>query len=192
MTKKMRMPKKAGKGGDHAKSPKSVSRSIPDTTPPCRDDDFFCKAAIEIDVLSCTELATARVRWKALKESAETDGSGGNPPDLLDAGAIAAASNHPVAALVKLNILLSVRNSFDYVHARQELNAALPPSRSTYERTFLKRFRKRLGRDPYNFGSDERKRYAVTYAELLHMREAPGIELVEELDGALRNRLETL
>ncbi len=153
-------------------------------------NDFFCEAADAIDVLGRTDRPIARPRWKALKESAETDDSVGGPSELLTAEAIAKDMNHPVAALVKLKILLSIRQSYDYAKQRPELNAALPPSLSAYERSFQKRFKEKLGRQPHNYGSKKRKRYALTYAELLHMFDAVGLELAGELDGELSNRLE--
>jgi hypothetical protein len=110
----------------------------------------------------------------------------------LTAEAIARDINYPVGALVNLKILLSIRQSYDYAQARPELNAALPPSLSAYERSFQKRFKEKLGREPHNYESIKWKRYALTYAELLHMFDAVGLELAGELDGELSNRLEAL
>jgi hypothetical protein len=190
MAQKMRDRSRPSKDDGDASS-KGISPPSARTTL-CKFNDFFCQVANNIDALSRTEPAAARARWGALKESAETDDSGGWPPDLFDAGAIATNINHPVVALVNLNIVLSIKQSYDYAQAREELKFALPPTLSAYERTFMKRFRAALGRDPYNFGSDRRKRHAVTYAELLHMYGVPGLVLVEELDRALRARLEAL
>jgi len=155
-------------------------------------NDYFRQAANAIDVLSRTDRAAARVRWHALKESATTDSSGTDPPDIFDAGQIAAGINYPVVTLVKLSIVLSIRQSYDFAQTRRELEGALPPTPASYERTFLVRFRRVLSRAPHNYGTNERKRYAVTYAELLHIAGVPGVELVRELDKRLLDRLEAL
>ena len=86
----------------------------PARSPTCKPNDYFCQAANDIDLLSQTDPATARARWKAAKESAQTDDSGAVPPELLTGEAIAKDINYPVAALVNLKILLSIRRSYDY------------------------------------------------------------------------------
>ena len=180
-------PSKSRKPGKGTGGVRSSKRSVAFSR-----SDSFQQAASALGVLSRTDPGTARVRWQALKESAETDTSGDVPPDIYNAGQIATGINYSVVTLVNLNIVLSIRQSYDYGQTRPELQGALPPTLAAYERTFQDRFRQVMGRGPHNYGTKDRKRYAVTYAELLHMAGVPGIELAKELDEALLNRLEAL
>jgi hypothetical protein len=186
-------PKGSRKGdGGPLSLKRSAFQSPPMVPHPRRATDYFLQAAKGIDELSRTDPDAARDRWWALKNSAATDGSGADPPDIFDAGQIAVSINYPVLALVRLHIVLSIRESYDYGQTRPELRDALPPSLGSYERSFLSRFGEVLGRGPYNYGTKKRVRYAVTYAELLHMAGVPGLELVEKLDKPLLHRLEAL
>jgi hypothetical protein len=178
--------------GDTGERSNDVTPGKRTSSAACLDEDYFCKAAWEIDELSVTDRRTAKARWKALQESATADESGAEPPILLDAAQIAVSINHSVITLLQFSLCLSIKASYLYLNTRKELQMALPPTLSAYERTFLNRFRSKLGREPHNFGSKERPRYAITYAELLHMQGVPGIDLVAGLDKALAKRLEAL
>jgi hypothetical protein len=157
----------------------------------CKVDDLFCYAAQNIATLSMRDPDTARDRWLALKESAKTDTDGSLPPEIYDAAQIAAHINHWVLTLIKHRIVLSIRDSHDYLKTLPGLDGALP-TRASYERTFLGNFYAVHQRAPHNYGSTARPRYAVTYAELLHMHGIPGLNLVSRLKPALTQKLEAL
>lgn len=157
-----------------------------------RGGDYFREAAEAIDKLRLTDVNLAKKRWKALKDSAASDTSGEGLPEIYDAGQIATSINHGIKTLTEQKIVLTSRQAFDYGQWRSEIRSELPPAFPTFGRSLKVKFHEIIGRLSHNFGTKKRPRYAITYAELLHLTKVPGINLVEELDQKLLARLEAL
>ena len=181
--------------GEMAKKKSLPNRTVipnPQPVRTCIEYDHFCLSANQIDELGKSDPSTARSRWNALKESAETDDSGSNPPTLLDAAKIAFDIKHPVVVLLKAKIFLSVKECHEFGRTMPELKDALPLTLEAYQRTFKDRFHRVHNRYPHSCGTKKRNRFAITYAEFLHLEGAPGIDLIGELEIELTERLEAL
>jgi hypothetical protein len=178
------------KSGKNKSSPKKPSSKKSSTKK--QDSDYFREAAGAIDKLDSSDANLAKKRWKALKDSAETDASGKEPPEVYDAGQITTGINHGIKTLIDSHIVLSTKQAFDYGQGRSEIQKELPPTYQAFSRSMKERFQQIFERLPYNFGTAKKPRYAITYAELLHLTKVPGINLVEELDQNLVARLEAL
>lgn len=159
----------------------------------CATGDYFCEAAYEIGELPETDSDLARDLWGALKESAQTDVEESSPLNIFTPSTIATNIEHTIEALRKKKVLLTIEQSYTFLGTISHLiGDFLPPSLGAFKRTFKKRFVDAIGRPPHNHGSEKRPRYAVTYAELLHMHKLPSLQLVQKLNKKLRDRLEEL
>jgi hypothetical protein len=156
--------------------------------------DFFRRAVDEILELGQKDLRLARRLWSALQDSATTDvePTDDSFPLILEADKIGKSINFPIKGLIDLNILLTINTAWEYSQSRKDLQAVIPKALDSFRRQFKNLSLKILGRTPHNYGSRSQSRYAITYAELLHIAGLPGIDLVDELSVAAIENLKAL